>query len=154
MSKVALEGMQFYAYHGYYEEEQLIGGQFVVDVYVDTSFVIAAQTDELSGTVNYETVYFICRMEMKRPSRLIEHVAQRIHNKLSAVFTKASGILVRISKLNPPLGGPVSRSFVEVGGSGGGGGFSSGGRDEQDFSMGGDDDFDGFMGGLDDLDIW
>lgn len=150
MSKVALEGMQFYAYHGYYEEERLIGGQFVVDVYIDTNFVIAAQSDDLSGTVNYETVYFICRMEMKRPSKLIEHVAQRIHNKLSSVFTKASGVVVRISKLNPPLGGPVSRSFVEVGGSGGGGSKGGGG-----FDMGGDDDdFGGFMGSLDDLDMW
>lgn len=153
MSKVALEGMQFYAYHGYYEEERLIGGYFVVDVYIDTNFVLAAQTDDLSGTVNYETVYFICRMEMKRPSKLIENVAQRIHSKLSDVFTKASGILVRISKLNPPLGGPVNRSYVEVDSRGGFDG--QGKRGENDFDLGADDDdFGGFLSSFDDLDMW
>ena len=69
MSKVALEGMQFYAFHGFYEEEQLIGNYFVVDVYVDTNFMGAAQSDDLGGTVNYETIYFICRLEMKKTSK-------------------------------------------------------------------------------------
>lgn len=151
MSKVALEGMQFYAYHGYYEEERIIGGYFVVDVYIDTNFVLAAQADDLSGTVNYETVYFICRMEMKRPSKLIENVAQRIHSKLSDVFTKASGILVRISKLNPPLGGPVNRSYVEV--DSGGSFGSKGSKGGNDFSDD-DDDFGGFLSSFDDLDMW
>ena len=134
MSKVALEGMQFYAFHGFYEEEQLIGNYFVVDVYVDTNFMGAAQSDDLGGTVNYETIYLICRLEMKKTSKLLEHVAQRILNKLSAQFSRASGITVRISKMNPPLGGPVARSFVEVSSGGGslGGGFF-GGFDDFDF---------------------
>lgn len=114
MSKVALEGMQFYAYHGFYEEEQLVGGYFVVDVYVETNIMGAAQMDDLGGTVNYETVYFICKMEMKKTSRLIEHVAQRILDKLDEVLARTSSITVRLSKLNPPLGGKVARSFVEV----------------------------------------
>lgn len=143
MSKVALEGMQFYAFHGYYEEERLMGTYFIVDVYVDTNFMMAASTDDLGGTVNYETIYFICRVEMKRTAKLIETVAQRIHNKLSALFTSASGITVRISKMNPPLGGPVARSFVEVGGGAvGGGGGLGGGFD----SFGEEDDDDGFGG--------
>ena len=32
------KGMEFYAYHGFYQEEQLIGGDYVVDVYVHTDF--------------------------------------------------------------------------------------------------------------------
>ena len=150
MSKVALEGMQFYAFHGFYEEEQLIGNYFVVDVYVDTNFMGAAQSDDLGGTVNYETIYFICRLEMKKTSKLLEHVAQRILNKLSAQFSRASGITVRISKMNPPLGGPVARSFVEVssgGGSLGGGAKSTAG--DEDEGIGG-----GFFGGFDDFDFF
>lgn len=153
MSKVALEGMQFYAYHGYYEEEQLIGSHFVVDVYLDTNFAVAAQTDDLGGTINYETVYFICRMEMKRKSKLLEHVAQRIYNKLSSVFAKASGITVRISKLNPPLGGPVARSFVEVSS----GSSLADGLSKDDFDFDGmdiDDEFGDFPGGLGDFGFW
>ncbi len=113
-SKVALEGMQFYAFHGYYDEEQLIGTYFVVDVYVETNFINAAEFDELDGTVNYETVYTICRLEMKKTARLIENVANRILGKLTEQFPGASNITVRLSKMNPPLGGPVARSFVEI----------------------------------------
>lgn len=154
MSKVALEGMQFFAFHGYYEEERLMGTYFIVDVYVDTNFMMAASTDDLGGTVNYETIYFICRVEMKRTAKLIETVAQRIHNKLSGLFTSASGITVRISKLNPPLGGPVTRSFVEVGGGGGGGagirgGMGGFGDDDDD-----EEDFGGMPGGFGDLGLW
>jgi dihydroneopterin aldolase len=157
MSKVALEGMQFYAFHGFYEEERLMGTYFVVDVYIDTNFMMAASMDDLSGTINYETVYFICRVEMKRTAKLIETVAQRIHNKLSALFTSASGITVRVSKLNPPLGGPVARSFVEVGGGGAGGiggsaGLGSGGFG--DFGDEEDDDFGDMPGGFGDLGLW
>ncbi|MEM6376606.1 MAG: dihydroneopterin aldolase [Bacteroidota bacterium] len=152
MSKVALEGMQFFAYHGFYEEERLMGTYFVVDVYVDTNFMMAASTDDLGGTVNYETIYFVCRVEMKKTSKLIETVAQRIHNKLSGLFTSASGITVRISKLNPPLGGLVERSFVEVGGgssgSGMGGGLGSFGEDDDEDPFGGMPGGFGGLGGL------
>ena len=130
-SKVALEGMQFYAFHGYYDEEQLIGTNFVVDVYVETSFIKAAEFDELDGTVNYETVYTICRLEMKKTARLIENVAARILERLSEQFPAASNITVRLSKMNPPLGGPVARSFVEV--------SSNDAAGDLDFDMGGFD---------------
>jgi len=135
MSKVALEGMQFYAFHGFYEEEQLIGAHFVVDVYVEANIMGAAQMDDLGGTVNYETIYFICKMEMKKTSKLIEHVAQRILNKLQEVLSNAGSITVRVSKLHPPLGGAVDRSFVEVSSGGGSmdAGFGGGKGEEEDF---------------------
>ena len=54
MSQIALEGMRFYAYHGFYEEEQIIGNNYVIDVYIKTNFSEAAETDDLYKTINYE----------------------------------------------------------------------------------------------------
>jgi len=123
MTTIALEGMQFYAYHGFYEEEQIIGNHFMVDVTVDARVNRAAKTDDLTRTVNYETIYTITRIEMRKPSALLEHVAQRIMDKIADQFSNVKTVKVRISKQQPPLGGRVERAYVEMQrGSGGMGG--------------------------------
>lgn len=114
MSLIALEGMEFYAYHGYYAEEQIIGGQYTVDVYLSTNFDIAAEKDELSGTINYETVFAITQRVMQKPSKLIEHVAQQILTQIIALKTDFKHIKVRVSKWNPPFISKVERTYIEV----------------------------------------
>lgn len=128
MAVIGLEGMQFYGHHGFYEEEQIIGNKFILDVYLEAETSRAAAMDDLYSTINYETVYFICKQEMKKPTRLLETLAQRISNRLNSQFDILSGLKVRVRKLGPPLGGSVASTFVEVSSgslSGGGGGFSS-----------------------------
>ena len=34
MYTISLENLEFYAYHGYYQEENLIGTNFIVDIHV------------------------------------------------------------------------------------------------------------------------
>ena len=58
MAKIALEGMRFHAYHGFYNEERKIGGYYTVDVYIETSLPRSAFQDDLTGTVNYENSPF------------------------------------------------------------------------------------------------
>lgn len=159
MAKVALEGMEFYAYHGFYAEEQLIGHRYIIDVYVETNISVAAATDDLYKTVNYETIYLVCKVEMRKTTKLIETVAQRILSRLGSQFgKKAQNITVRIRKLHPALGGKVACSFIEVdnkklglkGGGKVGGGmadmFGGGGDDLDDFDDLGDFDLDDMRG--------
>ena len=54
---IALEGMHFWAKIGYYEEEQIIGNEIHVDVYVDTKDLVLDGNDDLGSTLNYETIY-------------------------------------------------------------------------------------------------
>ena len=103
MATIALEGLRFYAYHGFYEEEQLLGTDFIVDVYVETDFSEAAEGDDLFSTVNYETLFLLCQIEMKKTTKLLETLAQRILDKIDNQFEDLQGIKVRIRKLNPPL---------------------------------------------------
>ncbi len=115
MTTITLEGMEFYAYHGFYDEEAKIGTTFIVDVEVRMSFVKGAASDALEGTVNYETIYFICKKEMKQTSKLLENVAYRIIGRMRAQFgSRIKSMLVRIKKLNPPLGGKVRCAIVEI----------------------------------------
>ncbi|NJL75814.1 MAG: dihydroneopterin aldolase [Saprospiraceae bacterium] len=115
MAVIALEGMHFFAFHGYYDEEQKMGGDFILDVYVTTSIADNSVADNLETTINYESLYFICRTEMKKPAKLIETVANRIGRKIKTLHpTRVSMVKVRLRKLNPPLGGKVDCAYVEI----------------------------------------
>ena len=114
MGLVAIEGMAFYAYHGYFEEERLMGNDFVVDVYIRTHFSDAAEADELGGTINYQTIYDICKIAMRTPVKLLETLSESIAAALKFQFTDMQYLKVRVRKLHPPVGGPVASSFVET----------------------------------------
>jgi dihydroneopterin aldolase len=130
MAVIGLEKVRFYAYHGYYEEENIIGGEFELDVFVDVPVTGAAAGDDLGRTVNYETIFFICESEMKKTSKLIETVAMRILERLQTQFEgKVMGVKVILRKIAPPMDGKVGCASIEVQtgsfsrGSGGGGGM-------------------------------
>ena len=114
MGQIAIEGMQFYAHHGYYKEEQVLGGKYTVDVYLQLNFDTAAQNDQLDATINYEAVYQLVKAEMEVHARLIEHVCQRISDRIRAAFPAIATLKVRVSKHHPPLKGHVDRVFIEL----------------------------------------
>ena len=112
MGKILLEGMKFYARHGYYSEEQKIGAQFVVDLEIDTDFDEAAYKDDISGTVNYEEVYRLVKQEMSLPVQLIEHAASKVLDRLKQEFPNIQHLKIKLSKLHPPINGEVEKVSV------------------------------------------
>jgi len=112
--KVALEGLEFHAYHGVYPHERSSGNKFEVDVTVDTEFSESAFHDDLSGTINYEDMYAIVKDEMAKPSKLLETVCHAIAKKTLDTFIEAIVVEVRISKFNPPIGGVCKKATVTV----------------------------------------
>lgn len=111
--KIAIEGMKIYAHHGYYQEEQILGKEFIVDVFLEFDFLETLQSDHLSDTINYEQVMEICLEEMNQPSKLLEQVAIRMANRISQLSKKEMGIKVRIQKPNPRLKVQVDKFYVE-----------------------------------------
>lgn len=111
---IGLEGMEFYAYHGVFEEEQLIGGKYIVDIAVYTDMLGAALYDDLEGTLDYEIIYHIVRKNMQQPVKLIEYLAHNIIVDLRAVISEDDKIRIKIRKINPPLGAKIGASFVEL----------------------------------------
>ena len=116
MAIIALEGMRFRANHGFYREEQILGGDYIVDVHITTNVTKASIDDDLKKTINYETIYLICEAAMKQNSRLLENVANRIAMDIKFQFGFIKEMTVRVKKLNPPLGGQVNSAWVEVDG--------------------------------------
>ena len=65
MSIIRLEGMHFYAHHGCFEEERVIGTRFIVDVALCVDTTLAEHSDSLDDTVNYAEVYQVVKKEMQ-----------------------------------------------------------------------------------------
>ena len=107
MSQISLNGMEFFAYHGCFEEEQVIGTNFIVDLEIETDTSKSEETDELSYTINYQEVYLLVKKEMEQNSNLLEHVGKRILNSLTTQFSEIENVKLKISKLNPQLGGKL-----------------------------------------------
>jgi 7,8-dihydroneopterin aldolase/epimerase/oxygenase len=114
MGLITLQGMRFYAYHGFYPEENILGGEYIVDVTLETAFNDAAVQDNLERTANYETVYLICKVEMKKNAKLLETVAARIIMAIKRQFSGIQNVKVTVQKLNPPLGGRVDAAIIET----------------------------------------
>ncbi len=114
MGKIALEGMEFYACHGYYEEERVIGNKYSVDVTLDLDFSEAVSNDKLAGTVNYEIVYKIVRNVMNINANLLEHLAGKIVKALKENLSEVIKVRVKISKYHPPIKGLCHKATVEL----------------------------------------
>ena len=114
IGKVELEGLEFHAFHGLYPHERVSGNWFEVDIAVETDFSVAATTDELAGTVNYEVLFRIVKDEMDKPSKLLETVAEKIVNDVLSELPAALTVNLKISKVNPPIGGKAKKATISL----------------------------------------
>jgi dihydroneopterin aldolase len=111
---IEIEGMEFFAYHGCYEAERVVGNKFLAHVSLVADCDKASVSDDIRDALNYLSAYEIVAREMKIPSRLLEHVARRILDALHDAFPELLRATVKISKLNPPLGGKIAASSVTL----------------------------------------
>ena len=82
MAEIKIEAMKFYAFHGCFDEERVVGTHFEADCTIEVNCNQAAQTDNLSYTINYQEVYQLIKQEIEQPSALLENVAYRILSSL------------------------------------------------------------------------
>ncbi len=115
MGKIIIEEMEFYAFHGHYQEEQIVGNRFLVDLEMDADLTDAADSDNLDDAVNYQQAYQIIKYEMRRTkSNLLENIGKRILDALYAEMEGINKATIRIRKLNPPMGGPIKSVGVKM----------------------------------------
>ena len=114
MGIIEIEGMEFYAYHGHFKAEQVVGNRFIVNLTLTTDCSRAAGSDDLGDALDYQCVYRIVKGEMEVKSHLLEHVAGRILDRLYAEFQSIENAKIKISKLNPPMGGEIEKVSVTL----------------------------------------
>jgi len=114
MGLIEIEGMHFYAYHGHFESERIVGNEFIIDVSLETDCTRASETDILDDALNYQEVYEIVKKEIQQKSYLLENVAKRILDVLFTGFSTIQKAKVKISKMNPPMGGQIEKVSVTL----------------------------------------
>ena len=113
-SNIRLDSMRFYAYHGVMEQEQRVGGYYLVSLTIETDLTKAICTDDVSDTVSYAELFELVKNEMAIPSKLLEHVAGRIGQRTLEQFDKIMSLTIRVTKENPPMGANCKGASVEI----------------------------------------
>lgn len=103
-SFIHLTNMRFYAFHGVLPQERCVGAFFFLTIRIQTDLQNAAETDRLSDTISYADIYQIVKEEMAIPSNLLEHVANRICQRIYKEHSCSQAIEISIEKENAPVG--------------------------------------------------
>jgi dihydroneopterin aldolase len=112
MLTIALEQAAFYAYHGLYPEEAVIGNHFLLDVAVRIPG--ALPVDDLSETVNYQGIYEVAKAVMAVPRPLLEEVVYALSDALKQRYPAIRHSIVTLRKMAPPMGADIRNSLVSL----------------------------------------
>ena len=111
---IEVNGIKLYAFHGCLPEEGRIGGHYLVDVSLQTDFSEAAISDELIKTVDYVDINKIVKEEMAIRSKLIEHVGQRIFDRIKKEIKNVDKLSIKVIKICPPINGDVENVAIII----------------------------------------
>jgi dihydroneopterin aldolase len=102
MGLITVEGIRVFAYHGHLPEEAVLGGHFIVNVWVEADTVEVEKTDDLNHTVDYVKIIAIVKDKMAIRSNMIEHSARRIVDAILPL-NKVKKVTVEVEKVLPPI---------------------------------------------------
>ena len=113
-SKIIIEDLRIYAYHGVLPEEKIISTWYLVNLEITTDLWNAVESDALSSTLNYAEINDIIHREMAIPSKLMEHVGGRILNTVYQNYPGITFLKIKITKTNPPMKGEMKGVSIEL----------------------------------------
>ncbi|CRH88690.1 Dihydroneopterin aldolase [Chlamydia trachomatis] len=115
MDKILLTGCRFYGYHGAFQEEQILGQIFVIDLTLSVDLKKASLSDQLEDTVHYGHAFETVRRQVEDQKYvLVERLAGAICQDLLDEFPAIESITIRITKENPPINGHYKQVGIEL----------------------------------------
>jgi len=111
--KVALKEVRFFSPIGFYEEEQVVGNEFFVNLEVSFPFE-NSNSEDLTNTINYEELYQILVNVMTPKRKLLESALEDILDMVIKDYPFVENATVAIRKVNPPFGGDLANSEVSL----------------------------------------
>ena len=113
MDKIEIKGLEVFAHHGVYEEEQRLGQKFVVSAVLSLDTTAAAQTDDLDKTVNYGAISRqITQILQRENHKLLERAAAVTSEEILLTNPLINGITIKIEKPWAPIGLPLKTAAV------------------------------------------
>lgn len=112
---IAIDGLEVFANHGVFPEENALGQKFVVSVTLYTDTRRAGETDDLSASIHYgEAAHAIDEFMREHTFKLIETAAEGIAALLLDRYPSAYGVRVKLEKPWAPVGLPLKSVSVEI----------------------------------------
>ncbi len=102
MGLITVEGIRVFAYHGHLPEEAILGGHFIVNVWVTADTSEVEKTDDLNDTVDYVKIIEIVKQQMAIRANMIEVPAKRIVDAILPLH-KVQKVKVEVEKIQPPI---------------------------------------------------
>jgi 7,8-dihydroneopterin aldolase/epimerase/oxygenase len=112
---IHIHQLSFFCYHGLYQQEKNIGGNFIVNLDIDIKDSPAMITS-IRETVNYVTIYDMVKARMMQPEPLLETLAMEIADIIFSTSPLIEKVTVNIVKQAPPIAsfeGSVGVTFVK-----------------------------------------
>ena len=102
MGLITVEGIRIFAYHGHLPEEAVVGGHFIVSVWVTADTSEVEKTDDLNDAVDYVKIIAIVKEKMSIRADMIEVPTKRI---VAAILrlNKVQKVKVEVEKIQPPI---------------------------------------------------
>lgn len=101
MFSIYLTNLKFFSFHGLYQEEKILGGEFVVDAII--SFTANEAVTTIEQTIDYTKIYELIKQRMAQSTALLETVAQDLAHKIQLADTRITAVDISIKKINPPI---------------------------------------------------
>ncbi|MDQ0091778.1 dihydroneopterin aldolase [Paenibacillus anaericanus] len=104
MDKMILRRMEYYGYHGVFDEERKLGQRYYIDLTLELDLHEAGINDDLSKTVNYAEVHELVKGIVEKKSfKLIEALAEDIASSVLDTYTMVGALTVGVTKPHPPF---------------------------------------------------
>ena len=91
---ILLQGLQYHAFIGVGEQEQVVGNDYVLDLRLGYPFAAAMESDVVNDTLNYADVFIV--------------------KELCARYKRLESIDLKLVKRNPPMGADCDSTGVEL----------------------------------------
>ncbi|MGE6756172.1 dihydroneopterin aldolase [Rossellomorea sp. NPDC071047] len=115
MDKILLNEMEFYGYHGVFQEENKLGQRFRVSVELHLDLKKSGRSDHLEDSVNYAEIYNITKSVVcGEPKNLVEAVAEEISSRILETFKVVESCKITLIKPDPPIPGHYQSVAVEI----------------------------------------
>jgi len=111
MGLITVEGIRVFAYHGHLPEEAVLGGHFIVNVWVEADTSEVEKTDDLKHTVDYVKIIAIVKEQMAIRADMIEQPAKRIVDAILPLH-KVQKVKVEVEKIQPPIDATFNKISV------------------------------------------
>jgi dihydroneopterin aldolase/2-amino-4-hydroxy-6-hydroxymethyldihydropteridine diphosphokinase len=115
MDKIKIKGLEVFAHHGVYKEENILGQKFIVDCEMGLDTRQAGIDDNLKCSVDYGAVCTLINNVMREENyKLIEAAAEKLASSILLKFEDIKEVKLELKKPWAPVLMPMDTVSVEI----------------------------------------